>query len=957
MPTDAPPPGPTPRPAAAGPVSARRSFASRLFGHDVFVSFALGPPPRGSRAYAADLARRLRELDLAVFFSEEEAPAGGQLDATLKAALRRARTLVVVLNPETLRHPRWVRAEVEEFRRVRPGGLVVPISIGGALTDPGLAPAAQQWLLHSDIIWVDETEAAWRDGVVSDEVLARLATAPHSIRSATRWRLLVSAAMAAFAAVALVAWLQRQSAVDNEALALRNAAAAERSASAARAAERQASQAARDEAIAAARAASSASAARAAEQVATREAEAARRAEARAREELVRATALRLAAEADAMLAGLRAGGDRRALLQLVAAARLAPDPEVLGVLLDALQRHSDLLRLIQLPGPGTHAALDEAGGRLYVAVPDHGVQAFAWPGGRPLPGLALGRGSILRALALSDDGRRLATVTKAGIGRELPALAQVWDTGSWQPVGPVLDPGRDGHVAVAFDAKASTLWLAVGDSLQHHRLPDGRLLARHALDVRTPYPEGTMTLSSLAISVAHGRIVGGGYYGPSRRALVVWRLDDGALAASTLLDEGCDTGIVGLAADGRRVLAAGGYADLFENSMCSFHPDRLQRLSGPAKPMRHPVRSMAGKADGGFYAVGTEGGDIASFNVALDARMSQVLAQEPHRGAVHAILAPRLSDLIVSVSADATVRLQRWERLGEGMAAAPERWTDVVDGVQFDRGGALHVGDSGGGRGATYMKDPRNGRAGGTATGGDSSFSPCIAFFPDGQRLFALQRGRAVQWERATGREAGVPLAGAPLNLSCLALSPDGRRLAAGTQDGSLHQWDVASGRRLWTAAGRHQGAVLALRFSADGRRIVSGGADSLIGVTDAANGREAGPPMRAEMPVGAVDVDPAGVYLASGHGSAIRWWHLPSGRPIGAPVRDRMSESLGPLMFSADGSTLHVHARGRYPAREWPAPGQWADRLCAKLAQDITPAEWRAWIAGELPYRALCP
>ena len=42
------------------------------------VSFALGPPPRGTHSYASDLARRLRERDFTVFFSEDEAAPGEQ---------------------------------------------------------------------------------------------------------------------------------------------------------------------------------------------------------------------------------------------------------------------------------------------------------------------------------------------------------------------------------------------------------------------------------------------------------------------------------------------------------------------------------------------------------------------------------------------------------------------------------------------------------------------------------------------------------------------------------------------------------------------------------------------------------------------------------------------------------------------------------------------------------------
>ena len=166
----------------------RRAFASRLFGYDLFISFALGPPPRGTHSYASDLARQMRERDFTVFFSEDEAPPGEQLDSTLRHALLRSKALVVIANRGTLEDPRWVRTEVEEFRSRRPNRSVIPISVDGALQDPTLSTTSQTWLGFQDKIWLDESREAVETGIANPALIERLATAPTRVRSNSLWR-------------------------------------------------------------------------------------------------------------------------------------------------------------------------------------------------------------------------------------------------------------------------------------------------------------------------------------------------------------------------------------------------------------------------------------------------------------------------------------------------------------------------------------------------------------------------------------------------------------------------------------------------------------------------------------------------------------------------------------------------------------------------------------------------
>ena len=81
-----------------------------------------------------------------MFFSEDEAPPGEQLDRTLRSALLHSKTLIVIANSGTLEDPRWIRKEVEEFRKHHPNRPVIPINVGSALQDPVLAASTQEWL-------------------------------------------------------------------------------------------------------------------------------------------------------------------------------------------------------------------------------------------------------------------------------------------------------------------------------------------------------------------------------------------------------------------------------------------------------------------------------------------------------------------------------------------------------------------------------------------------------------------------------------------------------------------------------------------------------------------------------------------------------------------------------------------------------------------------------------------
>lgn len=939
-------------------------MASRLFGYDVFISFALGAPPRGARSYASDLARRLRERDHTVFFSEDEAPAGEQLDEALTRALARSRVLVVVANRGTLEDPRWVRAEVEEFRRRHPGRPIVPISIGGALQDPRLAAAAGVWLQHADRIWIDDTQAACDQGVVSDDALDRLVTAPHAVRVSRLWRATLAGAFSLLAGLTVIAlffaWSDRRNAERaelNADTARANAVRAEASASEARVNAAQA-------ALNAASAASEADRALRAEGQALREADAARRAERRAQ-------AGRLAAESQ--LARERDG----ALAMLLAreAWQLDPGPQAQRALVEALH---EPVRLVLATGLGELRHLAYAADGRHVAVAPFArreVHLFTVDGS--VPARRLQAAAEVQGLAFGREGRQLLTL-------DANARLQAWDAVTGRPTGaPVTLPGLaraavmarrpDGQeLAVAgLDAQDQALQRVVRWDLASERLvgealhmpasmmlgglayaPDGRRLAAAGdREVRVWALEGGGQVVPPIPTRVSGRLVafldrdtllvdGPGYemtrwflpdhraeaptYGghhywvtavahsPSSRlvaiasqdgSLRVWRDDHPTVVGNPLPVRGWDVGALAFSADGTELLSAS-------------RDGQLLRWLLPVDAHRHRKAGVVEPAPSREIDV-THGVD-GRWSVRLDLVHGTLEWQDPAGLRRRAGAAPEGAREGLAVASDGSLALRSLDdRLtlhAAGQARARCRIDAEVHHARFRPDGrqlltwsradpTLRLWDADRCRALASL--PRR---------GESTWLRGVEWAHDGRRVWVAGDAGVEAWD------PGAPAGQAPRPVldareaTRLAVDPKGRFLAAAGGDAPLRLVDLR--RRVVVALGGGTGAGgrRALRFSPDGR------------------------------------------WLASADDDAHALWDPDVGELAGRIVPNRQGQ-LRDLRFSADGQTL-ITASTDGPDRHWELdPAGWAAAACAAAHRNLRCDEWRRLVDAGRPWRPTCP
>jgi WD40 repeat protein/DNA-binding SARP family transcriptional activator len=173
----------------------------------------------------------------------------------------------------------------------------------------------------------------------------------------------------------------------------------------------------------------------------------------------------------------------------------------------------------------------------------------------------------------------------------------------------------------------------------------------------------------------------------------------------------------------------------------------------------------------------------------------------------------------------------------------------------------------------------------------GHSGAVRSLALARDGGTLYSASiDGSVIVWDLAGPRRLGQPFTAGEENYRNprYALSSDGRLLAVGQGDGAISVVDAETLQRRTSFPVVRPPRVLGMAFVPGGHLLVVGGQQGFLALVDADSGRLLRRLRGHELEIWTPGISADGrLMVTASSDQTVRFWSLPDGRPLGAPLR----------------------------------------------------------------------